>query len=156
MLSWQQSTQTRNLVQAANPPSSVSCHPLFSVASGITFQRLAWKIRAMGGYGWLRGVKGGKSFQRLYNLDGQIGAEVLCFIKPCHALLLYSRLMWACTNLKQRCQLFAWFKLVYLLCSLLSFLIFSLHIQIQNANPGTDFPQHIIAHKITPKALRLC
>ena len=35
----QQPPQTRNPVQAANPPS-VSCHPLFSVASGINFQHL--------------------------------------------------------------------------------------------------------------------
>ena len=38
----QQPPQTRNPVQAANPPS-VSCHPLFSVASGINFQRLVEK-----------------------------------------------------------------------------------------------------------------
>ena len=35
----QQPPQTRNPVQAANPPS-VSCHSLFSVASEINFQRL--------------------------------------------------------------------------------------------------------------------
>ena len=42
----------------------------------------------------------GINFQRLYNLDGQIGAEVLGFIKPFHAPLLNSRLLWAFTNLK--------------------------------------------------------
>ena len=70
MLAWQQPTQTRNLVQAANPPSSVSCHPLFSVASGINFQRLGQKNY---GYGWLRGVKGGYVSMATANTNQKFG-----------------------------------------------------------------------------------
>ena len=62
----------------------------------------------MDGYGLLRWVKGCTNLQRLYNLDWQIGAEVLCFIKPCHALLLYSPLLWACTNLKHQARKGFW------------------------------------------------